>query len=173
MLCCVCVHIYCVCHQSNVTGLNGDNRWTTRSINKIINRLIELATPRIFDLNQKLLNYAINKIVVPRINAILTMFSVLVPSTTTTTTTATASKASVTSTSTVVKNKKKKKKPISHDSQQKLRKDDTVYFRELDDNTIIKYLRENPIPLPDDDDKVISMLFNEKFYDNKRKRNFQ
>jgi hypothetical protein len=99
------------------------------------------------------------------------MFSVLVPSTTTTTV---ASKVSVTSTSTTaVKNKKKKKKPISHDSQQKLRKDDTVYFRELDDNTIIKYLRENPIPLPDEDDKVISMLFNEKFYDNKRKRNFQ
>jgi hypothetical protein len=96
------------------------------------------------------------------------MFSVLVPSTTTTSVMSTSS--------TTVKQKKKnkkKKKPISHDSLQKLRKDDTVYFRELDDNTIIKYLRENPIQLPDDDDKVISMLFNEKFYDNKRKRNFQ
>lgn len=147
-----------------MTGLNSKNRWTTRSISKISNRLIELATPRIFDLNQKLLNYAINKIIVPRINAILTMFSVIVPSTTTPPST----------TNDVKSKKKKKKKPISHDStQQKLRKDDTVYFRELDDNTIIKYLRENPIQLPDDDDKVISMLFNEKYYDSKRKIIFQ
>lgn len=152
------------------------NRWTTRSISKISNRLIELATPRIFDLNQKLLNYAINKIIVPRINAILTMFSVIVPSTATPSISTTMK-----STNTKIKLKTKTKKkqpppsPPSHDStqQQKLRKDDTVYFRELDDNTIIKYLRENPIPLPDDDDKVISMLFNEKYYDNKRKRKFQ
>lgn len=87
----------------------------------------------------------------PRINGILTMFSVISPSTSTSTT---------------------KWKPSSYESQQKL-KDDTVYFRELDDITIIKYLQSNPIPMPKDDDKVISMLFNEKFYDNKRKRNFQ
>lgn len=61
-----------------------------------------------------------------------------------------------------------KRKPSSHDSQ-KL-EDDTVYFLELDDFTIIKYLEENPIPLPKNDDKVISMLFNEKYYDNKRKK---
>lgn len=85
----------------------------------------------------------------PRINGILTMFSVISPSTSTT-----------------------KRKPSSHDSQQKL-EDDTVYFRELDDITIIKYLQTNPIPMPKDDDKVISMLFNEKFFDNKRKRKFQ
>lgn len=91
------------------------------------------------------------------------MFSVIVPSTTSTTTTPSSS---------TTKTKTKKKKKTKHDSQ-KLRKDDTVYFRELDDNTIIKYLRENPILLPDDDDKVISMLFNEKYYDNKRKRKFQ
>lgn len=145
--------------------LLSDKRWTTRSISKITNRLIELTTPRIFDLNQKLLNFAINKIIVPRINAILTMFSVIVPSTMSTSTTLTSNESKN-------KNKKKKKiKPISNESQQKLEKDgDTVYFRELDDNTIIKYVRENKILLPDDDDKVISMLFNEKYYDKKRKR---
>lgn len=134
-----------------MTGLNGRNRWTTRSINKVSNRLIELVTPRIFDLNQKLFNYAINKVIVPRINAILTMFSVIVPST---------------STTKITKRRRrwKKKKKL------KLRKDDTIYFRELDDDTIIKYLRENPIAFPDDDDKVISMLFNEKYFDNRWKK---
>lgn len=43
--------------------------------------MIEIATPRIFDLNQRLFNYAINNIVVPRINKILTMYSVILPST--------------------------------------------------------------------------------------------
>lgn len=113
-----------------------------------------MATPRIFELNQKLLNNIINRVIVPRINRILTMFSVIGrPSASASTTT--------------------KKKPSSYDSQQKLEQDDTIYFRELDDNAIIKYLRENPIPLLKDDDKVISMLFNEKFYDNKRKRKLQ
>lgn len=70
-----------LCLQSNVTGLSGDNRWMTRSINKILNRLIEVAVPRIFDLNQRMFNYAINNVVVPRINKILTMYSVIMPST--------------------------------------------------------------------------------------------
>lgn len=121
--------------QSNVTGLNGDNRWTTKAINKLLNRLIEVATPRIFDLNQRLFNYAINNIVVPRINKILTMFSVIMPST-------------------------------------KLggnKRHDTVFLRELDDATIIKFLRENPIPYPDEQ-RVLNMLFDEKFYDTKRIR---
>lgn len=43
--------------------------------------MIEVATPRIFDLNQRLFNYAINNIAVPRINKILTMYSVIQPST--------------------------------------------------------------------------------------------
>ena len=46
-----------------------------------MNRLIELVTPRIFDMNQRLINYAINNLIVPKINQILTMFSVVVPST--------------------------------------------------------------------------------------------
>lgn len=46
-----------------------------------MNRLIELVTPRFFDMNQKLINYAINNLIVPKINQILTMFSVIVPKT--------------------------------------------------------------------------------------------
>lgn len=46
-----------------------------------MNRLIEVAVPRIFDLNQNMFNYAINNIVVPRVNKILTMYSVIMPST--------------------------------------------------------------------------------------------
>ena len=46
-----------------------------------MNRLIELVTPRFFDMNQKLINYAINNLIVPKINQILTMFSVVVPKT--------------------------------------------------------------------------------------------
>lgn len=121
-----------------MTGLNGDNRWTTKAINKLLNRLIEVATPRIFDLNQRLFNYAINNIVVPRINKILTMYSVIMPST-----------------------------KLSGGNK----KHDTVYLRELDDATIIKYLGENPIHYPNEQ-RVLNMLFDEKFYDTKipRKR---
>jgi hypothetical protein len=122
--------------QSNVTGLNGDNRWTTKAINKLMNRLIEVATPRIFDLNQKLYNYVINNIVVPRINKILTMYSVIMPST--------------------KLNGGKKN-------------NDTVFLRELNDATIIKYLRENPIHYPNEQ-RVLNMLFDEKFYDKKIQR---
>ena len=46
-----------------------------------MNRLIELVTPKIFDMNQRLINYAINNLIVPKINQILTMFSVVVPKT--------------------------------------------------------------------------------------------
>lgn len=118
--------------QSNVTGLNGDTRWTTKAINKLLNKLIEVATPRIFDVNQRLFNYAINNIVVPRINKILTMFSVVVPST-----------------------------KISSSGKNKY---DSVFLRELDDATIIKYLNEYPIHYPDEQ-RVLNMLFDDKFYD--------
>lgn len=132
--------------QSNLTGLNAEKRWKTRSINKITNRLIELATPRIFDLNQKLLNNLVNLVIMPRINRILTMFSVISPSTSTSIT---------------------KKKPSSYDWQQKLEENDTVYFHELDEKTIIKFLQSSSVPPPKDEDKVINMLFDEKFFDNK------
>lgn len=122
--------------QSNVTGLSSVNRWPSRSINKLLNRLIEVATPRIFDLNQRLFNYAINIIVVPRINKILTMYSVILPSS-------------------------------------KLgggnKRDESVYLRQLDDATVIKYLRENPINYPDEQ-RVINMMFDDKFYDIKAHR---
>lgn len=126
--------------QSNVTGLNSDKRWTTRSINKLLNRLIEVATPRIFDLNQRLFNYAINNLVVPRINKILSMYSVIMPST-----------------------------KLGGGSK----KDDTVYLRELDAATIVKYLKTNPVSYPDEM-RVLNMLFDERFFDNKvrRKRDF-
>lgn len=84
-----------------------------------MNRIIEMATPRIFDLNQKLLNYAINNLIVPRINRILTMFSVLTPST----------KAGL------------NVEPLSDNV--------TVYLRELDDRTIKDFLRKHPIPIND------------------------
>jgi hypothetical protein len=118
-----------------VTGLSSDTRWTTKAINKVLNKLIEVATPRIFDVNQRLFNYAINNIVVPRLNKILTMYSVIVPS----------SKFSG------GKNKY-----------------DSVFLRELDDTTIIKYLNENPIHYPDEQ-RVLNMLFDDKFYDRSMK----
>lgn len=118
--------------QSNVTGLNSDNRWTTRSINKLLNRLIELATPRIFDLNQRLFNYAINNIVVPRINKILTMYSVILPST-------------------------------KLGAGQGNDRDDVVYMRELDDATVIKYLKDHPIRLPDEQ-RIVNKLLDDRRY---------
>jgi hypothetical protein len=121
--------------QSNVTGLSGDNRWPSRSINKLLNRLIEVATPRIFDLNQFLLNYAVNNIVVPRINKILTLYSVIQPS------------------SKLGGNKR----------------DDSVNLRQLDDATVIKHLRENPINYPNEQ-RIINMMFDDKFYDIKARR---
>lgn len=45
------------------------------------------------------------------------------------------------------------------------KKDGTVYMRELDDATIIKYLREHPINYPDER-RIVNMLFDERFYDN-------
>lgn len=122
--------------QSNVTGLNSDNRWTTRSINKLLNRLIEVATPRIFDLNQRLFNYAINNIVVPRLNRILTMYSIVLPST-----------------------------KLGTGNQ----KSDLIYLRELDEGTIMKYLRANPVIYPDEE-RILNMLFDERFYDTKATR---
>lgn len=41
-----------------------------------------------------------------------------------------------------------------------------VYMRELDNATIIKYLRAHPISYPDEK-RVLNMLFDERFYDNK------
>lgn len=114
-----------------MTGLNSDTRWTTKAINKLLNKLIEVVSPRIFDVNQRLFNYAINNLVVPRINKILTMYSVIVPS--------------------------------SKFSGGKNRYD-SVYLRELDDTTIIKYLSENPIDYPDEQ-RVLNMLFDDKFYE--------
>lgn len=116
-----------------MTGLNSDNRWTTRSINKLLNRLIEVATPRIFDLNQRLFNYAINNIIVPRINKILTMYTVIMPST-----------------------------KVGGGNK----KDGQVFMRGLDNATIIKYLRAHPIRYPDEQ-RVLNMLFDEHFYDDK------
>lgn len=118
--------------QSNVTGLSSGNRWTPKkSINKLLNRLIEVATPRIFDLNQRLFNYAINNIVVPRINKILTMYSVILPST-------------------------------------KLgggnKKETSVYLRQLDDATVIRFLAEQPITYPDEQ-RILNMMFDDRFYD--------
>jgi hypothetical protein len=122
--------------QSNVTGLHSDKLWPSRSINKLLNRLIEVATPRIFDLNQRLFNYAVNYIVVPRINKILTMYSVVQPTS-----------------------------KLSGGNK----RDDSVYLRQLDDATVIKYQRENPINYPDEQ-RVINMIFDDKFYDIKARR---
>lgn len=93
--------------------------------------MIEVAAPRIFDLNQRLFNYVINNIVVPRINKILTMYSVIMPST---------------------------KLGGGH------KRDDTVYLKELDDATVIKYHKEHPVKYPDVE-RILNMLFNEQFYD--------
>lgn len=123
--------------QSNVTGVSGDKRWATRSINKLLNRLIEVATPPILDLNQRLFNYAINNIVLPRINRILTMYSVSTAST------------------------------KNHGAGS--RKDDRLYLRELDDATIIKYQKQHPIKYPNEQ-RILKMLFDEKFYDSKAPR---
>lgn len=98
--------------------------------------MIEVATPRIFDLNQRLFNYAINNIVVPRINKILTMYSVILP---------------------------------SRRLKGGYKKDDTVYMRKLNDATVIKYLKEHPIRYPDEQ-RVLNMLFDDKFYDVKARR---
>lgn len=114
-----------------MTGVSGDKRWTTRSINKLLNRLIEVATPPILDLNQRLFNYAINNIVVPRINKILTMYSVTTSST--------------------------KHGPGN-------RRDERLYLRELDDATILKYQKQHPIKYPNEQ-RILKMLFDEKFYD--------
>lgn len=98
--------------------------------------MIEVATPRIFDLNQRLFNYAINNIVVPRINKILTMYSVILPS-----------------------------RKLEGGNKM----DGTVYMRKLSDPTVIKYLKEHPIHFPDEQ-RVLNMLFDDKFYDVKARR---
>lgn len=114
-----------------MSGLNGDNRWTTKAVSKLLNKLIEVATPRMFNVNQKLFNYAINNIVVPRINKILTMYSIVLPST-----------------------------KLSSGTKRY----DSVFLKELDDTTIIKYLNKNPIHYPDEE-RVLNMLFDDKFFD--------
>lgn len=97
-----------------------------------MNRIIEMATPRIFDLNQRVINYAINNLIVPRINRILTMFSVVTPKT-----------------------------KVGTDTGIALNDDDfIVYAQELDDKTIVEYLRKYPIPI-NDNVKFIDMIFNE------------
>lgn len=47
----------------------------------MLNRMIEYASYNIFRMNQRLINQAVNRIIVPRINHILTTFVVLAPST--------------------------------------------------------------------------------------------
>ena len=116
-----------------MSGLNGDNRWATKAVSKLLNKLIEVAIPRIVNVNQNLFNYAINNIVVPRINKILTMYSAILPST-----------------------------KLSSGTKRY----DSVFLRELDDTTIIKYLKKNPIHYPDEE-RVLNMLFDEKFFDTK------
>lgn len=93
-----------------------------------MNRLIELVTPRIFNMNQKVINYAINNLIVPKINQILTMFSVVVPKT-------------------------------KHDSE--VDENPAVYLHELDDKTIIQYLRKYPIPMTDNF-QFYNLLLNDK-----------
>ena len=107
---------------------------TTKAVTKILNKLIEISSVRVFELNQRLFNYAINNIVVPRINKILTMYSVIMPST---------------------------KLGIGGS-----KRGDTVYLRELDDATIIKFLSEHPVKYPNAE-RVLKMLFDEKFYETK------
>jgi hypothetical protein len=102
-----------------------------------MNRLIELVTPRIFNLNQKLFNYVITEMVVPRINKILTMFTVLKPS---------------------IK--------AGNVSEQ----DDNVYFRELEEAAILKYLRQYPFLPIAYDENFINILFNDKFYVNRMRK---
>lgn len=46
-----------------------------------MNRIIERTAPKIFDIKQKLFNIAITSIIVPQINKILSMYSVIMPST--------------------------------------------------------------------------------------------
>lgn len=94
-----------------------------------MNRLIELVTPRIFDMNQKLLNYAINDLIVPKINQILTMFSVVV-------------------------SKTKNDGEIDDNT--------AIYLHELDDKTVIQYLRKYPIQMTDNF-QFINLFFNNDF----------
>lgn len=49
------------------------------------------------------------------------------------------------------------------------KKDDKVYMRKLSDATVIKYLKEHPIRYPDEQ-RVLNMLFDDKFYDVKARR---
>lgn len=46
------------------------------------------------------------------------------------------------------------------------KKDGQVFMRGLDNATIIKYLRAHPIRYPDEQ-RVLNMLFDEHFYDDK------
>lgn len=115
-----------------MTGIHGDKRRVTKSIEKVLNRLIEVSVPRIFKFNQNLFNYTINNIVVPRVNRILSIFAVKMPSF----------------------------------SSFGSKKNETVILRQLDDKTIIKLLAENPITYPDDE-RVLNMLLDDRFYDKK------
>lgn len=126
-----------MCLQSNVSGLSSDNRWTTKVINKFLNKMIEVVTPRIFDLNQRLFNYAVNNIAVPRINKILTMYMVVVPG------------------------------KVAGGGKYR---NDMVFLRELDDAAIIQYLNKNPIHYPDEQ-RILNMLFDDKFYSTKKNKN--
>jgi hypothetical protein len=80
-------------------------------------------------MNQRLINYAINNLIVPKINQILTMFSVVVPTT---------------------------------KYENKIDDNTAVYLHELDDKTIVQYLRKYPIPITDNF-QFANLLFNEKF----------
>lgn len=111
-----------------MTGVHGDKRKITKSIGKVLNRLIEVTVPRIFKFNQDLFNYVVNHIIVPRINRILAIFAVKLPS-------------------------------ISFGSN----KNETIFLRQQDEKTIMKYLKEHPISYADDE-RVLNMLFDERFY---------
>lgn len=124
----LCYYFTPITQQSNVTGVHGDKRGITRSIEKTLNRLIEVTVPRIFKFNQDLFNYVVNQIIVPRINRILAIFAVKLPS-------------------------------FGFGN----RNNETVILRQLDEKTIMKYLKENPISYSDDE-RVLNMLFDERFY---------
>ncbi|CRK91886.1 CLUMA_CG005506, isoform A [Clunio marinus] len=100
----------------------------------MLNRLIEVATPQIFEMNQKLFNYAINKIVIPRVNRILTTFAIV-----------------------------QEPSPMEPRYPYEYAKDDNMYLEEVDDEAKVKYLKQNPIKYPKEQ-RVINKLFNDKFY---------
>lgn len=87
-----------------------------------------MTVPRVFKFNQDLFNYVVNQIIVPRINRILAIFAVKLPT-------------------------------FGFGNKN----NETVILRQLDEKTIMKYVKENPISYSDDE-RVLNMLFDERFY---------